>query len=98
MKKKILEKIYITILGTLLIVIGAFSEKMRHEDELYAAVKAQKTKDLEKCKEAGWEFIDDVFSFARISKTDQRLTPQALEELRYLQSKAATKCIVRFEL
>ena len=51
---------------------------------------------LKHCKEAGWEFIDDVFSFARISKTDQRLTPEALEELRHLQSKIATKCIVRF--
>lgn len=56
----------------------------------------EKKAGLEQCKEAGWEFIDDLFLFARISKTDQRLTPEALEELRHLQSKIATKCIVRF--
>ena len=56
---------------------------------------------LEKCKQAGWEFVDDLFMFARKSKKDQSLTQEALtkeawKERMYLHSKISTDCIVRF--
>ena len=51
---------------------------------------------IDKCKEAGWEFIEkDIFP-KRAIKESIFGEEYALKQLRYLQSSVATKCVVRF--
>ena len=70
------------------ILIGTWS--------FFFGFKMAQDRGLEQCKKAGWAFIDETFHFDR-EKDRKTYTPQALKEVRYLQSKISTKCIVRFE-
>ena len=54
----------------------------------------EKKAGLEQCKEAGWEFVDELF-LSVPAKDRKRKEIQKIYMT--MQSKIATKCIVRFD-
>lgn len=63
---------------------------------MYAVYDITNNRGLERCKRAGWDFIGQTFSFSR-EKDRKTYTEQGLKELRYLQSRVATNCILGFD-
>lgn len=69
----------------------SFSEGFRKGLEI------QKQKDLELCKKAGWDFIEEKIFPKRNIKTGLFGQEYAKKQLMHLQSNIATKCIVNIK-